>query len=254
VALRIELIAICGRRLFFRISEVQFGVTALCLEHIGAFAELSRLALVARLVFALAGRWLILSVSVVVRHELFPGRRSFGDFEPPSSRHVLRRRGHRDLQHTVPEARFCLIGNRAFGQRDHSLKGPVTSLGAIHSGPFVRVFTMSFTLNRDRIVSHIHFDVILAQARQVCPDHEFAVSVEHFNAGRPQVGVHTPASLPSVTDTEVVEDSIDFIGKPLKDAARLWIPTQLMVLGCGVTRLTGHGIRSALRHVRTSFD
>jgi hypothetical protein len=64
----IQLVAFAGRSLLAGVAEIQFRMTSLRLEHIRSLAELPWFAAVTRLVFALAGRRLILAVPVLVGH------------------------------------------------------------------------------------------------------------------------------------------------------------------------------------------
>jgi len=117
-----------------------------------------------------------------VRHEAplfsFCSRGPLFDLEAASSRDVLRRRRHGDLEYAVAELGVRLIGHRAFRQRDHAPGAAVAALGTIDAAAFLFLFATAFALNGDRTIGYIDLDVLLLEPRKFSPDDELVAALE----------------------------------------------------------------------------
>src|ERR1700737_1668044 len=78
---------------------------------------------------------------------LFLSRRSFGDFQPSPTPHLLGWRRHRDLQNSVLEGGLRLIAHDALWKRDHAIELAITPLRAIHALALLLMFPLAFALN-----------------------------------------------------------------------------------------------------------
>src|SRR5687768_12547014 len=96
---------------------------------------------------------------------------------------------HGDLEHAVVEARLGLLGDRAFGQRDHSVEAAVGSLAAIVAFAIFFALALALALDGDGILGDLHRDLVLLQAWQVGSNRQLVVVLvlEDLDLGSPQI-------------------------------------------------------------------
>src|SRR5712692_10867337 len=119
------------------------------------------------------------------------GFRTLSDFQSSSAGHLLRRRRHGDLEHTVCEARLRLVHHDTLGQRNRAIEAAVTALGAIEAAAFGFLLVPAFTLDGDPIFPNVHLDIILLQTGQVGSHDKLVIAVVHLNIGCPRADAGT---------------------------------------------------------------
>src|SRR6266540_686181 len=85
--------------------------------------------------------------------------RSFADFNPTTSLLSFRSR-HCYFKHAITESRVGLLRVDAGGQWYRPVKAAVASFGAIIALFVLFPFLLPFAANHDRIVTHIHVDIV----------------------------------------------------------------------------------------------
>src|SRR5262245_30174367 len=97
------------------------------------------------------------------------------NLEPASTRHLLGRSRHRDLEDTVLERSLGLIHDRAFRQRDLAIEGAAGPLEPVDAAALLDVLLFPFAGNRDRLVADLHVNIIRIHAGQIRTDDELVI-------------------------------------------------------------------------------
>src|SRR5262249_30720099 len=107
------------------------------------------------------------------------------DLETPhlllGTRHVR----HYDLQDSVAEIRRCLRGINTLGQRNGAVEGAVPALAVAVSLSLLLLLLLALALDREQVTGHLHLDLLLAHARQVCMDNQLPFTLQHVDPRRP---------------------------------------------------------------------
>src|SRR4029453_4242490 len=115
---------------------------------------------------------------------LFLQLRLLGNFQPPASPDMFRRRGHCDLEHSIFELGLGLVGDSAVGKRNQPVEASIAAFGMIQAFPLLLVFPLPLASNRDAVLGDVHSHIVLLEAGKVRSHDELVIPMKHLDVGR----------------------------------------------------------------------